>query len=71
MVEHFGALQDFWIVIPESSAEHIQRNTGADVHLLADAPPDRVCYALYMHQKESGAQRWYAVSYTRELAGDA
>jgi hypothetical protein len=56
MVEHFGALQDFWIVIPESSAEHIQRNTGADVHLLADAPPDRVCYALYMHQKESGAR---------------
>ena len=56
MVEHFGALQVFWIVIPESSAEHIQRNTGADVHLLADAPPDRVCYALYMHQKESGAR---------------
>ena len=56
MVEYFGALQDFWIVVPESSAEHIQRNTGADVHLLADAPPDRICYALYMHHKESSAR---------------
>lgn len=25
MVEYFGNLQDFWIVIPESSAEHIQK----------------------------------------------
>ena len=56
MVEYFGNLQDFWIVIPESSAEHIQKNTGADVHLLADAPPDRICYALYMHHKESSAR---------------
>ena len=49
----------------ESSAEHIQRNTGADVHLLADAPPDRVCYALYMHQKKAAPEMVCCQLYAR------
>ena len=53
MVEYFGALKDYWIIVPESSAEHIQNNTGADIHLLTDAPPNRICYALHLHHKQN------------------
>lgn len=56
MIEYFGALQNFWIIVPESSAEHIRKNTDMDIHLLTDAPPDRVCYALYLHHKHNGAR---------------
>lgn len=56
MIEYFDALEDFWIIVPESSAKHIQRNTATDIHTLTDAPPDRVCYALYSHHRQNEAQ---------------
>ena len=43
-------------VDPDDKTPLAIKNTGADVHLLADAPPDRICYALYMHHKESSAR---------------